>query len=85
MSRTYRNYGHWININNWDKPWQAKGDHKKTGWWYVKNPQAMKDLMHRKNRAAEKRKLCITKITDGDDDYLYFNPYKKIIEPWSYN
>lgn len=85
MSRTYRNYGHWININNWDKPWQAKGDHKKTGWWYVKNPQSMKDLMHRKNRTAEKLRLCITKITDGDDDYLSFPPYKKIVEPWSYN
>ena len=85
MSRTYRNYGHWINIEDWDKPWKAKGDHKKTGWWWVKNTQNMKNLMHRRNRAIEKNKLCITKIVDGNDNHLSFYPYKKVIEPWNYD
>lgn len=85
MSRTYRNYGPWINIEDWDKPWQAKGDHKKINWWDVKKPQSMKNELHRKNRSFERENLNITKITDGDDDHLSFHPYKKVVKPWDYD
>lgn len=85
MSRTFRNYGPRVNSEDWDKPWQAKGDHKKTNWWDVKKPQSMKNELHRKNRAFERENLNITKMTDGDDDHMCFIPYKKVIEPWDYD
>lgn len=85
MSRTYRNYGPYTEIN-WKKPfWKLKGDHKKTNWWDIKKPQEMKNSLHKKNRAIERKNLTIHKIFDGNDNHLSFCPYKKTINPWYYD
>ena len=84
MSRTYRNYGPYVNPEDWFKPWQAKGDHPKKGW-NMTNPKAFKTLCKRNHRAKERELLRISNYSNDFNDDIIINKYKRHANPWDFN
>lgn len=81
MSRTRRDYGPYVNPEEWICPWQAIGDHHPC--FFSAHPKKyIKQLTSSAHRAKERIILHSYQYSEDGDDDIIITSYKKNADPW---
>lgn len=79
MSRTIRNYN--VNINDWEKPWHAIGDHN--GYFFSARPKKYIKIRSSHVHRANEREMMFKIISDIEvAENIVINDYKRCADPW---